>query len=155
MDIQEEIYDEGIRYAALFDYLAGYSMDFIANKYKVHISLVTSWSISYSWDAARQEFAKRVRETIFDKLMKKVEESTERFLEVGRVVSQMTVEVVQKAYVEGIHREGNQDIHKWMKTLQIVSNIQKNAMPLANEDLAEQLVTDASKGVTDVLQDHS
>ena len=122
------------------DYVAhGMSMEKISKKYRVTHRTVQNWAVKYSWPLERKRFVAQYTTTIYEKMTKRAEEASERFLEVARIVGQIAVEKITEEYKKRPNISLNA-VTGWTKVAKLASELMKNALPSIDEELAAAML---------------
>ena len=144
-------------------YIEGATLKDIQEKLDVPFRTLQTWQRRYEWDiyanaadvgnGLRQNTPDgEARALIISRLLKKAEQSAERYLEVSRILGQMCVEVLQKSYKNGeFRKEGgkrhaeSQYIKAWAAIARLGVTIANDAVPNMSEEIAQRIMTELEK----------
>ncbi len=133
---------------ALQDFINGMTLPEIASKYKVKERTARGWYERHEWAKKRRLVVREAQASIFNKLQEKVVASTERFLEISKIGSQLVLlriteiyrEVVAETEVKsGILDKNYRALKKWATLAAEFTKVQKGALPQASEELSRMM----------------
>lgn len=137
-----------IRDNAKRDFVAGQSIPQIIETYGLKKSTVDRWHKVDNWKEARAEAVKRVEESLYEKVVLKVEQSTDKLLDFARIMSQMCAERALQIYKHKDHISMNDEeragaldeMYRLARIAKHVSSMQKDVVPTAQEDMSERIL---------------
>lgn len=133
------------QFLALKDFLQGITLKEIAEKYQVKFRTVRNWHERGHWAAQRRELEARVKSSIIERVSQIVLENTEQHLKLSFLCCRIVLEAVNTAYKspEDKANYGLLDlVERVVRIGNLTALIQKNVMPMAQEEVIQKLVED-------------
>lgn len=124
-----------------FNYwMRGDNLESIATQFSVTTAAVSQWSKRYDWEKKRRRIMEDAQGSLYKRLEKSIEKSTERYLAASLLISQMAYEALQSLYREGNPCSFVDEVNKWANILKSGASVHRTVMPEIDDVIAEKIL---------------
>lgn len=138
---------------ARIQYIQGIQITQIAKELNVTQSALSYWRKKQNWDSLREVKINQINQCLYVTVISELEKNTKNFLEIAQALSLLAKDVLNQIIDDNRHlsltpeikEQVKSDVMHWAKIAQIGSQIQRNVMPTAQEDISDKMLEEIQK----------
>lgn len=129
-------------------WIKGESLNSIASSLGIKMATIRNWYFRYDWASKREDFQKKLQETLYCKLISKIEDSISSSLDIAVKSEKITIEALELAHdkckQENKYEEYCEQILKWVSIADKASSIHRKVMPNADDEISQRILNELS-----------